>query len=95
MKVKEMKTKPILDEPPKSNSIAEIDKEVVRRLEKPIAKSAISTICLTSLLQAVTSPKPILDKKQSKKKLELGRNPNFPQMIKDTDRCCLGVSKPS
>jgi hypothetical protein len=44
MKVKEMKTKPILDEPPKSNGIAETDKEVVHRLEKPIAKRAISTI---------------------------------------------------
>jgi hypothetical protein len=76
MKIKEMHTKPILYEPPKTNGVAAIDKEMVCRLEHHIAKRAVPTIFPTTLLQAFDSPKPIL-KQKARKNLCLGRAQTF------------------
>jgi hypothetical protein len=54
-----------------------MDKEMLHRLEDPIAKGAMTAIIPMAPLQTVTSPNPILDK-EPREELDFRRSPNPP-----------------
>jgi hypothetical protein len=78
IKVKGLDAKPFLEETPKSNGVAIIDKKVINGLQGLLAKGTIPAIWPTPLLQPVISPEPIL-KGESHKELVFWRSPKLPR----------------